>query len=294
MDHHGSPPRSGWLLTFADGFDRPGRPDPARWGCEVGLHRNRELQWYQPGNALVDRDGLVIEARREAHPNPGYDPTAPADDWRRARRSCEFTSANLWTRDRFAWRYGRLEVRARFVSAEGLWPTIWTLGIHGPWPIGGEVDVFEHYHASVLANLAWGGEPGGLERWSMTKTPVARFGPGWDADFHTWTMDWDHERIELAVDGQVLNRTELALTANHDHGGSSGIANPFHRPHYLLLNLAIGGTNGGDPTTTAFPCRFVIRHVRIWQPPGVHRVTAHDAALAPATLPLAVAPGPFR
>jgi hypothetical protein len=41
--------------------------------------------------------------------------------------------------------------------------------------------------------------------------------------------------------------------------------NPFQKPHYLLLNLAIGGTQGGDPSNTSFPVRFEVDYVRVYQ-----------------------------
>jgi len=31
------------------------------------------------------------------------------------------------------------------------------------------------------------------------------------------------------------------------------------------LNLAIGGTAGGDPSATAFPARFEVDYVRVYQ-----------------------------
>jgi photosystem II CP47 chlorophyll apoprotein len=41
--------------------------------------------------------------------------------------------------------------------------------------------------------------------------------------------------------------------------------NPFNQPHYMLLDLAIGGDNGGDPSTTEFPNRFEVDYVRVYQ-----------------------------
>jgi beta-glucanase (GH16 family) len=74
-------------------------------------------------------------------------------------------------------------------------------------------------------------------------------------------MDWDAQQIQLSVDGRVLNTVKLSETSN---GDGSGI-NPFKQPHYILLNLAIGGDNGGDPSATAFPSRYEIDYVRVYQ-----------------------------
>jgi beta-glucanase (GH16 family) len=72
-------------------------------------------------------------------------------------------------------------------------------------------------------------------------------------------MDWDADHIELYVDGVLLNSIDLKKTVNRDREG----ANPFREPHYILLNLAIGGTNGGDPSKTKFPARFEVDYVRV-------------------------------
>jgi hypothetical protein len=61
--------------------------------------------------------------------------------------------------------------------------------------------------------------------------------------------------------GEPRNEVDLTRTVNQDGTGT----NPFHQPHYLLLNLAIGGTQGGDPAKTAFPARFEIDSVRVYQ-----------------------------
>jgi beta-glucanase (GH16 family) len=74
-------------------------------------------------------------------------------------------------------------------------------------------------------------------------------------------MDWEKDSIKLYVDDELLNTIDLSKTINR----TSDRANPFHEPHYILLNLAIGGTNGGDPSATEFPARFEIDYVRVYQ-----------------------------
>jgi beta-glucanase (GH16 family) len=87
------------------------------------------------------------------------------------------------------------------------------------------------------------------------------FGPAWAGAFHLWRMDWDERAIVLSVDGEPLNEVDLTRTVNQDGTGT----NPFHQPHYLLLNPAIGGTQGGDRAKTAFPARVEIDSVRVYQ-----------------------------
>jgi beta-glucanase (GH16 family) len=246
----------GYTLVWSDEFTTDGPPNPSNWTYERGFVRNQELQWYQPANARVSNGRLVIEARRERLPNPGHQ--AGSTDWRRNREHAAYTSASLTTQGLHSWRYGRLEMRARIDTRPGLWPVFWTLGVSGDWPRGGEVDIMESYQGLLLANVAWGGEQG-RTAWDRSTTPLASFGKGWSNRFHVWRMDWDADTVRLFVDDRLLNETDLPTTVNPD--GS----NPLRRPHYILLNLAIGGTEGGDPTATEFPARFEVDYVRVYQ-----------------------------
>ena len=57
-----------------------------------------------------------------------------------------------------------------------------------------------------------------------------------------------------------MNQLALAGTVEPDQH-----RDPFHQPHYMLLNMAVSGMNGGDPSRTAFPARFEIDYVRVFQ-----------------------------
>ncbi|HEY8485429.1 MAG TPA: glycoside hydrolase family 16 protein [Longimicrobiales bacterium] len=253
-------PHIEYELVWADEFDRDGPPDPANWTYEIGFVRNQELQWYQPENAWCENGLLIIEARRERKPNPNYDPNGT--DWRTRRPYAEYTSASVTTRGRHAWQYGRFEMRARIDTRPGLWPAFWTLGVQGPWPSNGEIDIMEYYQGTLLANVAWADSGRWRAKWDDSKHPIASFGdPDWSSKFHVWRMDWDENEIRLYVDDVLLNTTDLRETINQDGTGR----NPFHQPHYIILNLAIGGTAGGDPSATEFPARYEIDYVRVYR-----------------------------
>jgi beta-glucanase (GH16 family) len=202
---------------------------------------------------------LVIEARRERVANPNFDPRS--DRWQRNREFAEYTSACLLTRGLHEWRFGRFEIRARIDARAGLWPAIWTLGSARRWPGCGEVDIMEYYRGDLLANAAWSSGRSQRPRWDTVKRPIAKFNDSnWASRFHVWRMDWDQDFIQLYVDDESLNRVDLSRTFN----GDSHRVNPFREPHDLLLNLAIGGTQGGDPSNTAFPAEFEIDYVRVY------------------------------
>ncbi|WP_234735748.1 glycoside hydrolase family 16 protein [Tellurirhabdus bombi] len=253
-------PAADWKLVWGDEFEKDGKPDPKNWAFENGFVRNNELQWYQPDNAYCEKGLLVIEGRKERKPNPNYLANSPS--WRSSRQYIDYTAASLKTEGLHSWKYGRFEMRARIDASPGLWPAFWTLGVAGEWPSNGEIDIMEYYRDMILANVAWGTEKRFKAEWRTTKTPLAKFNdPNWAKNFHVWRMDWDENAIQLFVDDQLLNKVDLKETINRD--GSN--TNPFHQPHYLLVNLAIGGDNGGEPTGTKFPTRYEIDYVRVYQ-----------------------------
>ena len=254
---------NGWELVWADEFDQDGRPAAENWIYEQGFVRNEELQWYQPENAFCKDGMLIIEARREKVSNSRYD--AESDNWRRSRKEAEYTSACVLTRGLREWQYGRFEIRAKIDTRMGMWPAIWTLGVSKGWPRNGEIDIMEYYQyeerGHILANAAWGGERRYEPVWDTVRKPLDDFledDPDWESKFHIWRMDWDEKFIRLYLDDELLNETDLSGTINPDG------TNPFHQPHYLLLNLAIGA-HGGNPSETKFPARYEIDYVRVYK-----------------------------
>jgi len=118
----------------------------------------------------------------------------------------------------------------------------------------------EFYGGAIHANVACGTSERWVARWDSESRAVSSFGvEDWDAKFHVWRMEWDADDIVLSLDGEELNTTHLDDMLNPD--GTS----PFRQPHYLLINLAIGGTAGGDPSGTAFPSRYEVDYVRVFQ-----------------------------
>ncbi len=254
---------SPYRLVWSDEFNGTGPLNENDWNHEYGFKRNRELQWYQKDNAFQQDGNLVIEARRDTFPNPWYDSTS--NDWKKSREFVYYTSSSVSTRAKHFWQYGRFEVRAKITNLKGTWPAIWTLGTSCEWPSNGEVDIMENYQNKILANYAWGTDTRWKAKWDGANKQVNSLGPDWVDSYHTWTLDWDKNRMSIYVDDIFLNDVDLNTTIN----GSAKCPgqNPFQQPHYIILNLAIG-SNGGDPSGTEFPNSYLVDYVRIYQQEG--------------------------
>lgn len=254
-------------LVWSDEFDYSGAPDSTVWNFEQGFARNEELQWYQKENAYCKDGLLIIEAKSEKRDNPIYE--EGSNDWRRSRRFIECTSSSITTSGKKEFLYGRFEVRARIPVGKGAWPAIWTLGNAMEWPSCGEIDIMEFYRKSdvphILANACWGTEQRWNAKWQSKAVPFSHFlekNPDWASEFHIWRMDWDETSIKLYLDDELLNEIFLKDTYNGSLGNNK---NPFMQPHYILLNLAVGGINGGATVPGAFPMRYEIDYVRVYQ-----------------------------
>lgn len=115
----------------------------------------------------------------------------------------------------------------------------------------------------ILANAAWGTDRRYTARWNSATVPFGRFlseDPDWASKFHIWRMDWDENAVRIYLDGTLINEIDLTQTVNPDG------FNPMRQPHYILLNLALGGDHGGAPDLQALPLRYEIDYVRLYGP----------------------------
>ncbi|WP_188771296.1 glycoside hydrolase family 16 protein [Emticicia aquatilis] len=257
-------PIAGMKLVWQDEFNNNGKPNPKFWKSEKGFVRNEELQWYQEENATCKNGVLLIEGKRVLIPNPNYEEGNTS--WRKNRKEINFTSASIQTKGLQEWQFGTFLIRAKIDTTLGSWPAIWTLGNSGEWPSNGEIDLMEFYRVksepTILANVAHGTGKQYVAKWDDSKTRLKHFtekNKDWVKQFHIWRMDWTPESINLYLDDELLNSTLLSETINPDG------KNPFLQPHFLLLNLAIGGKNGGEPRTDTKLIKYEVDYVRVYQ-----------------------------
>ena len=256
-------------LVWSDEFNTDGLLDSKVWNYEEGFKRNHEAQWYQKANAYCKDGNLVIEARKEkkSRRNPGF--RENSSRWPENIEKIHYTSASVNTAEKKEFLYGRVEVRAKIPTAGGSWPAIWLLGRGMDWPSNGEIDMMEYYRRQgvphILANACWGTDKPWTAKWNSKAIPFTHFtdrDAQWADKFHVWRMDWDEQSIRLYLDDELLNEISQAEAVNGKLGNGE---QPFKKPQYLLLNLALGGDNGGEIDDSALPMKYFIDYVRVYQ-----------------------------
>ncbi|MEW1565507.1 discoidin domain-containing protein [Streptomyces sp. NBC_01558] len=254
-----NPPR----LVWSDEFDGAAgnKPDASKWRADPGTGQNGELEYYtDQRNAAMDGSGhLVMEARTEATAGS----SCPSDPLS-GSTTCQYTSARMNTGASFQFTYGRVEARIKVPKGNGLWPAFWMMGADfltgRPWPYNGEVDIMEILGKDVKTAYSTVHAPaynGGGGIGSPYKLPQSA---DFSADFHTWAADWNSKGITFSLDGQTV------FTLDKEQVEQTRGPWIFDHPHYMILNLAVGGDwPGPTDATTPFPARMLVDYVRVYQ-----------------------------
>ncbi|MBT8206175.1 MAG: glycoside hydrolase family 16 protein [Eudoraea sp.] len=244
-------------LVFADEFEYEGSPDPDKWHHQVipilgDSWANGELQHYTARieNSYVSSGTLKIKAIKE--------------DYTYNNSTKAYTSARL--NSKFAFTYGRVEVRAKLPAEAGTWPAIWTLGANVDeignyfgnqygsvgWPACGEIDIMEQRGWDKTTTI-------GFFHWGDTVTQEYKNAGGdktvsnTSDEYHLYTLEWDTSSMKIMVDEVPVY--ELSNTSDK----------PFDNAHYLLLNIAMGGNLGGSVDVGFTEDVMEIDYVRVYQ-----------------------------
>ena len=242
-------------LVWSDEFNGSGAINSSKWFQQTQLlngvsWHNGEIQHYtnQQTNAFENNGALNIVAKKETYTDQG--------------QTKQYTSARL--NSKFAFKYGRVEVRAKLPSGAGTWPAIWMLGkniietgaywssTYGTtnWPSCGEVDIMEHWGTNqnyVQSAMHTPSSYGGTVNLGGQVIATA------SSQFHTYTLDWTAAKMVFSVDG-IIHYTYNPSVKNASTW-------PFDAEQYLLLNLAILPSIGVNYTSSAME----VDYVRVYQ-----------------------------
>jgi beta-glucanase (GH16 family) len=250
-------------LVWQDEFNTPGSVNSLNWHHQTQViipgvgWANGEEQHYTSRieNSFVDNSGyLQIVAKNETYTTQGL--------------TKNYTSARL--NSKFAFTYGRVDVRAKLPIEAGTWPAIWMLGKNinedggywdanfgtTPWPTCGELDIMEHgifpaqsidyINSAIHTNCCHGGNP---NQGGTLASDLAN-------NFHVYSINWSPNQITFLLDDVGFYTYNPALK-NLDNW-------PFFEDQFILLNVAMGGIAGAvDPSFSN--TSMVVDYVRVYQ-----------------------------
>jgi beta-glucanase (GH16 family) len=238
-----------WTMVFNEEFNGTGMPEFSKWTIDPRPKGwiNGEQQVYTDtsfDNTRQRNGNLVITGKKD-YPN-----IVTTEPW---------SSGRIITQNKFDFKYGKVEVRAKLPKARGSWPAIWlmpTTSAYGAWPKSGEIDIMEHVGnqlGKVLStvhtqNSNWtnGGH-------SSNNRTIA------DAhlNFHNYIMEWTEDSIRFTYDSTHCYTYVNPRTDWKDW--------PFDQKFHIILNLAIGGGMGGSITEADWPDSLQVDYVRVYQ-----------------------------
>lgn len=235
-------------LIWSDEFDDEGPLNTDLWFSEIvppvnGGWFNNEQQHYtnRTDNAYISNGTLKIVAKKEVY--TAYGSTK------------NYTSARL--NSKFSFTYGRIEVRAKLPEGGGTWPAIWTLGSNLNtigWPFCGEIDIMEHTGnniGDVSSAIHTPSSNGNTINIGRTNVPDAT------SSFHVYAVDWSADKMDFYVDNTLF------YTYNPSNKNSNTW--PFDADQFILLNIAMGGTLGGNIASDFNQAVMEIDYVRVYQ-----------------------------
>jgi beta-glucanase (GH16 family) len=249
-----------WRLVWNDEFNGPAgqRPSARNWTHEIGDGTangipgwgNNELEYYtaDPQNASTNGRGQLAITARPADGSLScfYGP-------------CQYTSARLVSQHKAEFAYGRIEARIKVPAGAGTWPAFWSLGANigdVGWPQTGEIDIMEF--VGRVPNEAFGTIHGPGYSAGASFGGTHNFGVPVSDAFHTFSIEWQPNRIDWYVDGILYHSATPANVAPNQWA--------FNHSFFLIMNLAVGGFFGGpvDPNV-AFPREMLVDYVRVYQ-----------------------------
>jgi len=230
-------------LVFEENFEGPNL-NLSKWEYDLGNGvwgwGNGELEYYRKSkeNVYIENNQLHIKAKVESYGNQ------------------EYTSGKITTKHTFQFTYGYVEAKIKIPIGKGIWPAFWMLGANIDdidWPDCGEIDILEaiNEEKKIYSTLHWRNED--------TNEP-GDFGNNKEIEsidqFHKYGLKWTEEEISVHIDDIEYFKINLSNIKTE----------AFHKPFYLLLNLAVGGEwPRYDIDTSVFPLEMVIDYIKIYQ-----------------------------
>lgn len=172
----------------------------------------------------------------------------------------KFLTGGIWTKGKFAFQYGKIEIRAKLESAQGAWPAIWMLAEqekYGDYPRNGEIDIMEHIN---FENRVFQTTHSYYTIELKQKENPPHYGTA-DADmskFNTFGLEWYPDKIVF-----TLNENKTFEYPRIE--GVDPTQWPYDQPFFVLIDQQLGGKWAGDVNPQDLPVDMIIDYVKVYQ-----------------------------
>jgi beta-glucanase (GH16 family) len=234
-----------WKLVWQDNFSSPNL-DTTKWvkippnDADWGKHMTDDERCYSIAGGMLHLKGIN---------NP---------DTTTEKRP--FLTGGIYSKGKFAFQYGKIEIRAKLGCASGAWPAIWLLAEkdkYGAYPKNGEIDIMEHLnYDSIIYQTTHSYYTLNLKQ--TEKPPHYSTAPININDFNVFGIKWTPEKIVF-----ILNGVETFTYPRLKDVDPSQW--PYDQPFYLLIDQQLGGGWVGKVSPETLPVEMIVDWVKLYQ-----------------------------
>ncbi len=234
-----------WQIIWEDHFDN-NTLDTSKWS----LIPPKGTDW---ANTLTDDPRTYEFKNGNLHLKGIVNPDTTSD-------TRKFLTAGIYSKGKFAYQYGKIEIRAKLESAQGAWPAIWMLAEknkYGKYPKNGEIDIMEHLnyddiiyqttHSYYTLELKQKTNP---QYYGTTKINIQ--------EFNTFGLEWHADKLVFTLNGK-----ETFEYPKVDSVDSSQW--PYDQPFYIMIDQQLGGSWVGEINPAHLPVDMIIDYVKVYQ-----------------------------
>lgn len=234
-----------WQVIWQDDFDSP-ELDATKWtrippnDADWGNYMTDDPRCYTISDGKLFLGGIV-------NPDTLSDPRP-------------YLTGGVYTKGKFAFQYGKIEIRAKLESAQGAWPAMWMLAEqkkYGDYPRNGEIDIMEHLnYDSIIYQTTHSYYT--LELKQKTNPPYSTTAELDTEKFNVFGLEWYPDKLVFTLNG-TKTFTYPRLT------GVDASQWPYDQPFYVLIDQQLGGSWVGEVNAGDLPVQMIVDWVKVYQ-----------------------------
>ena len=237
--------KTNWKIVWEDHFDNE-KLDTTRWskippnGADWGNFMTDDERCYEFKDGKIHLKGIVNKDT-VSDPRP-------------------YLTGGIYTKGKFAFQYGKIEIHAKLESAQGAWPAMWMLSEqkkYGKYPRNGEIDIMEHLnfedrifqttHSYYTLEI---GEKTNPPHHDTVTVDVS--------EFNTYGLEWYPDKLVFTLNGEptfTYPRVEGVDTTQW----------PYDQPFYVLIDQQVEGSWVGKANPEDYPVSMIVDYVKVYQ-----------------------------